>query len=294
MSSIRISGLVNLPVITADDFFPIVDSGSLTTYRTPVQSVADFIAASGSASFALTARSSSYALSSSWSNRSGTSASSSFLIFPNNSTASFSLVSISSSLTISSSFASKSVTSSFSQFSLSSLSASFATNAISSSRAITSSFSTTSSFSQNAFTSSYALTASRADNCRIADTASFLPSSGIKAWANVTWSGAGKTITYIEESSNISSVTYLNTVGFMGIRNWDRFGIRFISPLGNTNYMCQYSAISSAEKFGYLGRLTHYSKSVNGFTMSVCTDSGNGFDGFYTSTASIAFTILGQ
>lgn len=72
--SIPISALNELTIITSDDFFPIVDSGSLTTFRTPVDSFRIYIAESGSvisASWASSSLSSSYALSASWADRAG-------------------------------------------------------------------------------------------------------------------------------------------------------------------------------------------------------------------------------
>lgn len=48
-SSIKISELDNLNVISSVDFFPIVESGSLTTYRTDITTLNEWMAASGSA-----------------------------------------------------------------------------------------------------------------------------------------------------------------------------------------------------------------------------------------------------
>jgi len=65
-TSIRISSLNDLPVVSLEDFIPIVKSGSsdiLTTYKTTVSSFNDFIAVSGSvisASWASSSLSSSY------------------------------------------------------------------------------------------------------------------------------------------------------------------------------------------------------------------------------------------
>ena len=47
MASIKISQLNKTTTVTSDDFFPIVDSGSLTTFYTPVDSLRTFMASSG-------------------------------------------------------------------------------------------------------------------------------------------------------------------------------------------------------------------------------------------------------
>lgn len=72
MASVKISELNTLSSITSDDFIPIVDSGSYTTYRVSFNVLNDWMTTYGSAShaenadFAHTATSASYALSSSW------------------------------------------------------------------------------------------------------------------------------------------------------------------------------------------------------------------------------------
>jgi len=48
IQNIKVSELNRLNVLTADDFFPVVDSGSMTTYRTDVNTINDWMAASGS------------------------------------------------------------------------------------------------------------------------------------------------------------------------------------------------------------------------------------------------------
>lgn len=76
MASIKISELNNLSSVSDDDYIPIVDSGSSTTYHTPITSIGNWIAVSGSvisSSYALSASgvpSASYSVSSSWSNTS--------------------------------------------------------------------------------------------------------------------------------------------------------------------------------------------------------------------------------
>lgn len=65
-TSIRISELNPLSVITADDYFPLVDSGSRTTYRADFNAVLSFLSISGSCVSASYAISSSHAISSSY------------------------------------------------------------------------------------------------------------------------------------------------------------------------------------------------------------------------------------
>src|ERR1039458_4458728 len=66
-TSIPISGLNTEAVIQSQDFIPIVNSASLTTYRATIQSFGNWMLASGSASSSVTTLSSSYAITSSWS-----------------------------------------------------------------------------------------------------------------------------------------------------------------------------------------------------------------------------------
>ena len=69
MSSIRISQLTPLvsASFTGDDFFPVVDSASMTTYRTPLSSLNSWLGVYGTASWASGSRSASYANTSSFS-----------------------------------------------------------------------------------------------------------------------------------------------------------------------------------------------------------------------------------
>lgn len=55
MSSVKISELNELFTITSDDFIPIVDSGSGTTYRVTFNTLNDWMAVYGSSSFAVSA-----------------------------------------------------------------------------------------------------------------------------------------------------------------------------------------------------------------------------------------------
>ena len=98
-SSIKISNLNELFSITSDDFFPVDDSGSMTTYRISMSTLLGFLSASGSivtSSFARTASyaiSSSYALTSSYAVSSSRSITSSFAIVASWATNSLSAVS---------------------------------------------------------------------------------------------------------------------------------------------------------------------------------------------------------
>lgn len=112
MSVIKISELnnMNLSDLSSDDFFPIVDSGSLTTYRCFIDTFGDWYAVSGSASYSANTLSASYAKTSSWANN---------LVYPNNSTASFAITASfaqnvpNSNISISSSWASQSLSGSY-------------------------------------------------------------------------------------------------------------------------------------------------------------------------------------
>ena len=82
MSNVRISELNQLTIWTGDDFFPVVDSGSLTTYRTPISTILPFVAQSGSvvssswasqslsSLYASSSNNSVFAVSSSWASQS--------------------------------------------------------------------------------------------------------------------------------------------------------------------------------------------------------------------------------
>ena len=65
--NIKISQLNPLGAISGQDFFPIDQSSSLTTYRTDVNALNTWFSVSGSAYYAIDSVSSSYALTSSYS-----------------------------------------------------------------------------------------------------------------------------------------------------------------------------------------------------------------------------------
>jgi len=195
-TSIRISSLDQYPVIRSQDFIPIVQSGSgttLTTYRTPVSSFGNWMAASGSALSSSHAISSSYAISCSWSDRGGYSISSSFLIYPNNSTASNALRSPFADYSTSSSWASSSI---FSSASLVTISSSY------------SRVSTSSSYSRNSETSSLAITASYFNFSIPQNVPPFATSSLSSSWASSSLSSSvAITASYALTASYISSVS---------------------------------------------------------------------------------------
>lgn len=83
MASVKISELNELLVLTGSDYVAIVDSSSLTTFRTPVSSIGTWMSEFGSASHALwadNAISASYALTASYANSSSNAVSSSYAV----------------------------------------------------------------------------------------------------------------------------------------------------------------------------------------------------------------------
>ena len=106
MASIKISQLNMLDTVTSDDFFPMVDSGSLTTYHISADAVRGYIADSGSvvsASWASQSLYANYASSSQWSVSASYASSSN--VATSASWASASLTTVSSSYAVSSSAA---------------------------------------------------------------------------------------------------------------------------------------------------------------------------------------------
>ena len=189
MSSIRISQLNSFATIKDEDFIPLVDSSSLTTYRVTVTAFNDWLADSGSAVSASYALNADNAVSASWASSSISSSTTSNLMYPNTSTASYSVNSLSSSWSDRSGVAISSISTTGT--------ASFATSAKSSSYAGTSSVALTASyvnfalgvpptasyaysasFSDNTRSSSYAQTASWAGQADTAKTASYIATSG--------------------------------------------------------------------------------------------------------------------
>jgi len=170
-NNIRISQLNIIPsVTTSDDFIPLVDSGSLTTYRVTVANFGGWFSESGSvlsASWASASKISGTAtasISSSWASSSISSSATLHLIYPNSSTASFGQTSLSSSWAISSSNAIRS---------FAATSASWASSSISSSYATTASFTATASFTLMNFNLSSASWASSSVSSSYANTSSY-------------------------------------------------------------------------------------------------------------------------
>src|ERR1035437_7273441 len=169
-NSIRISSLDNLPVVVSVDFIPVVQSGSLTTYRTNVGTFLNLVASSGSvlsASWASSSFNSTYSISSSF--------------------ASASLISISSLWasssinSVSSSWASSSVSSISSSWASQSLSAPFSNSSLSSSYSKSSSFANSSSFAVSA---SFASSTGATFGISFLDTPVFVVVSPLIEWGN--------------------------------------------------------------------------------------------------------------
>lgn len=142
--SIKISELDGLTTVTSDDFFPVVDSGSLTTFRVTVATLNNWFAISGSVLSASWASSSINSIRSISASFASASISSSFAV-----SASVAFRSVSGSFTISASYASGSTTASYA---LRALSASFAP--------FTQSIQVSASYASASLSASYALTAS--------------------------------------------------------------------------------------------------------------------------------------
>lgn len=156
-TSIKISLLNNYPTIARADFIPIVESASLTTYRTPVTSIGDYIAVSGSvisSSWSSASISSSNAVTASYAVEASHAVSASYAI-----TSSHSSLSTSASYAITSSYSFLSSTASYFNFSVSpQISCSWASRSISSSHALMADNAAVAVSSSFAITASYAAT----------------------------------------------------------------------------------------------------------------------------------------
>ena len=162
MANVKISGLNDLLTVSGDDLLVFTDSGSLTTFRTPVSSINTYFSLSGSsissswASSSLTADSASFNESASYSHKSSVG---NFLYYDGtnpNGTASYVL---SSSVSLTSSYVS------FASASRYSITTSFTRQAITASTVATSSF---------AQLTQAVLSASTAVTTSLADTASYI------------------------------------------------------------------------------------------------------------------------
>jgi hypothetical protein len=211
MSNVRISQLNGFTNILGEDYIPLVDSSSVTTYRCTVSDLVGYFALSGSV---LSASWASASISSSFSSNSISASyakTASALIYPNTSTASVSLTTTSASYALSASYARSSSAANSASFASSALSASYSQT---SSVAVTASYvnfstpsttppfassSLSSSWASASISSSYARTASFANNTNTSSyvlnpqNMPFMP----KAWATVL----------IPTSSNYSSDT---------------------------------------------------------------------------------------
>ena len=187
--SIPISNLNPLLVVTSSDLIPVVQSSSLTTFKTTLSVLGNWISSSVDASSSFSSTSASYAFSSSYTYSSSFAITSNNLNYPNLSTASYAIsssqtmASISSSYSITASFAlhtptgstaissswsSQSLwttTSSFSSQSMWNISSSFASRsffATSASWASQSIWATSASFASGSISSSYSVTTTTA------------------------------------------------------------------------------------------------------------------------------------
>ena len=183
MSSIRISQLNDFEPIKSEDFIALVDSSSLTTYRSDVSSLNTWFSESGSVLSSSFASRSLTSTSSSWSSASISSISSSFLVYPNTSTSSFSIT------------------------------ASHAITSHTASYAMSSSNANTSSFSNNGLSASYAKSSSNADTASYFDfslpstTPPFASSSLSSSWASQSLSSSYST--FAETASYFNSTIQL-------------------------------------------------------------------------------------
>ena len=175
MASIYISDLINRTSITNDDFIPLVQSSSLTTYRTDFASIGNWMSGSATASWAKYAISASYATSASYAISASHARTASYLLysgFPNG-TASYALS------------ASRAETASY--FDVSNAAVKYATYAVSASWAsssISASYITASNIDGIIPTASYSVTASYAIN------ASYGYSSSYATTASYAWTGS--------------------------------------------------------------------------------------------------------
>lgn len=241
---IKMSQLDVLPIQTSDDFIAIDASASLTTYRSSVQTLGNWMAASGSASYSQNSLSSSVALLSNYTLASSNS-----------------LYSNSSSYTA----VAKYVNVSPVNFVSYSLSSSFASSSISCSYAITTShvnvvqptfitYAISSSWASQSLSASYASTSLHAITASHAETATSVGFSVplIKAYAmiNGTLGNNGNNFTSptldVNSSYNIASVQFIDTTNARRRKDCIsdprvepvnyRYGVTFSTPMPDTTY----------------------------------------------------------
>lgn len=225
-TSIRISSLDVLPVVTRNDFLPIVQSGSaptLTTYRTPLSAVNDFFSIAGSvlsASFASSSISASHA-------RLSDSASYLYPTFVYNATVTASVSSSWSAVAFSSSYAktaSVSFTSSYARLSDSAsyLYPTFVYNATVSS-SVSASWARTSSWAQNGLVtgSTYPVTSSWAIS------ASFSPTQ-VNPGIITAYAGTTAPAGWLKcDGTLYSAVTYADLAAVIGVN----YGLPFTTSI---------------------------------------------------------------
>ncbi len=280
-NSIPISQLNQLSVVSFNDYIPIVQNSTTTTFNTRLLSLSNWISASVQASSSVSTVSSSYSLSSSWANNSSASITSNNLVYPNTSTASFAQ---NSNISVSASFASQSISSSWAKISTSAswapatttvntasyalqagsaswaplqISASWASASLSSSFLKgTASGSVVNGVSFNG-TSSWSVSSSYAAN---------IPVSNIKAFASFVMAAnfvntpPPRNIITMLNSFNISSIV----INYGQIDTWTAnnvyyFTVNFITPTSNLNYI----AIGNAGERGSNIESYHFSAPPN-------------------------------
>lgn len=292
-TSIPISGLNDFQQISGVDFIPLVDSSSLTTYRSSVNELNGWMSISGSvlsASQASSSISASYApekattlftgsiyqITSSWSKNSLTASSLFNIIYV-----------ATSSWTITSSFSQKSElsnTASYVNFLLpgntpliasSSISSSWASQSLNSFSAATSSYAITSSFARTASFSIMAQSASKVSSDANPGIAKAFVSFWI--WASPATVGVGSWLSPVKLSSfNVASVVYDgnflvnpnaggNPAFYFKAFAGEQFRINFTTPMPNATYcvVCSGGGEEATENITWT--VYPFQMDVNGF-----------------------------
>lgn len=300
-TSIKISDLVEMPnTIVSNDFFPLVDSSSLTTYRSNVVQLGTWLSTSGSALSSSYASASSISVSSSWASSSFTSSTSVTLIYPNTSTASYSVNGGSSSFSVSSSYAgTSSVTTGTSSYSSFSISSSYARTASLSDTASYVNFTATnipqiasssisSSWASSSFSSSYSVTSSYSLSSSYSSTSSFVTSAGskIKAFGWMLWQKTVIRNTQIFFGYNMYSASYLGVVyQHAETPSTTSYGtdhawlIHMSEPLPSTDYVVVGGLGGSPPtEYGALMNYPFGKRSTTAFTASLVFYGGGSFN----------------
>lgn len=236
MSSIRISQLNGFTGVKAEDFIPLVDSSSLTTYRVTVTSFGGWLADSGSVLSASWASASNVSVSSSWASSSISASTARGLVWPNTATASFSQNSVSASWA---DRAGAAITASNTVGS-----ASWATNSKSASYAGTSSVALTASYYNVSLPSTIPPTASYSN---FATSASWADASKSASWAD-----------FARSSSHAVTASYVSNTAGGGA-----------SPIAWANFVVKATNYSSnVPAFVEIGNLTNKPQILNGYNIS--------------------------